>query len=171
MRIFYILIFSEDESFLEPTSCKKPLTERLYVPPILCKIPNCLRCKLCFNDIMNVLFIPCGHIVTCIQCSLTLKCCPMCNQKFNNTTYFLRVFIQLEDKDARGEENEHLKTSSFEKPTVNPLLCKICQKNTMVAYAPCRHVYSCGECTLTLSKRCPICTVDLLGMIQISFNY
>ncbi|XP_026819676.1 E3 ubiquitin-protein ligase XIAP-like isoform X2 [Rhopalosiphum maidis] len=167
---------SEDESFSEVQSSKKirrqPLTERLLTTVTINNTTEpILLCKICAKDIISVLIIPCGHVIACIQCALTLKDCPACTLLFDNETVFLRVFIVKTDKNIK-RVNDYLKTDTnyVENPEIDQSLCKVCQKNDLVAYVPCRHIYSCSECTLTLNNSCPICNVGLIGMIQISLT-
>ena len=35
-------------------------------------------CKICMDERVNVVFIPCGHIATCLDCAKPLRKCPMC---------------------------------------------------------------------------------------------
>jgi len=37
-------------------------------------------CKICFENRIDCVIIPCGHISICINCSVGLKLCPMCRQ-------------------------------------------------------------------------------------------
>ncbi|RZC35564.1 BIR and/or zf-C3HC4 3 domain containing protein [Asbolus verrucosus] len=46
-------------------------------------------CKICFINEIEVVFIPCGHLLACIECSLSLKTCPVCRQRFDGA---MRVF-------------------------------------------------------------------------------
>ncbi|XP_016366604.1 E3 ubiquitin-protein ligase XIAP-like, partial [Sinocyclocheilus rhinocerous] len=35
-------------------------------------------CKVCMDSDINIVFIPCGHLVTCQKCSEPLNKCPIC---------------------------------------------------------------------------------------------
>lgn len=35
-------------------------------------------CKICRKENVEVLFLPCGHLVSCSQCSSTASQCPVC---------------------------------------------------------------------------------------------
>ncbi|BBU37599.1 inhibitor of apoptosis protein 3 [Choristoneura diversana nucleopolyhedrovirus] len=35
-------------------------------------------CKICYDAIKNVCFVPCGHVVACVKCAFALAECPMC---------------------------------------------------------------------------------------------
>lgn len=47
-------------------------------------------CKICYVNQVNVMFLPCGHIISCIDCSEALKQCPICRQ---NITFVARGFF------------------------------------------------------------------------------
>ncbi|XP_062856991.1 E3 ubiquitin-protein ligase XIAP [Trichomycterus rosablanca] len=36
-------------------------------------------CKVCMDRDISVVFLPCGHLITCEKCSAQLSKCPMCN--------------------------------------------------------------------------------------------
>ncbi|XP_046403099.1 death-associated inhibitor of apoptosis 2-like [Ischnura elegans] len=35
-------------------------------------------CKVCLDEEVGVVFLPCGHLVSCVHCAPSLKDCPMC---------------------------------------------------------------------------------------------
>ncbi|AIZ48674.1 iap-3 [Agrotis segetum nucleopolyhedrovirus B] len=43
-----------------------------------------LLCKICYEDTRNVCFMPCGHVVCCRNCSMSVDRCPLCRDKFKN---------------------------------------------------------------------------------------
>lgn len=47
-------------------------------------------CKICFQEEMGVLFLPCGHIVACPKCALSLTTCAVCRKPFTAT---IRAFL------------------------------------------------------------------------------
>ncbi len=46
-------------------------------------------CKICMDEEMQVLFMPCNHFVTCEECAKVVKQCPICREDILNT---IRVF-------------------------------------------------------------------------------
>jgi hypothetical protein len=40
------------------------------------------KCKICFENDYNTVFIPCGHVISCAKCSLSVTKCPACRQSF-----------------------------------------------------------------------------------------
>lgn len=37
---------------------------------------NC--CLACSKENRSIVFIPCGHLITCVSCGHSLKSCPIC---------------------------------------------------------------------------------------------
>jgi len=63
--------------------------------------PTSVRCKICLMAKVEVLFVPCLHLVSCIPCALTQRPCCVCRTTFDNA---LRVFLCTKKKkfcDAR----------------------------------------------------------------------
>ena len=48
-----------------------------------------LRCKICLDEDINILFLPCSHLVCCNFCCNALIKCPICRQPINEC---LRVY-------------------------------------------------------------------------------
>ncbi|KAG9466205.1 hypothetical protein GDO78_017041 [Eleutherodactylus coqui] len=42
-------------------------------------------CKVCIDNEANMLFIPCGHLITCMDCCVDLKVCPVCRKSIVST--------------------------------------------------------------------------------------
>ena len=38
-------------------------------------------CKICMDREVSVVFLPCGHLATCVQCAPSLTHCPMCRHE------------------------------------------------------------------------------------------
>lgn len=41
-------------------------------------------CKICYTEEYNTLFIPCGHVVACANCAMSVTKCPLCRKPFTN---------------------------------------------------------------------------------------
>lgn len=54
------------------------------------KREEALDCKVCFERQLNIVFLPCGHLITCDQCAIKLTQCAMCRRRIDDT---VRVFI------------------------------------------------------------------------------
>lgn len=42
-------------------------------------------CKICRDAEVNVVFIPCGHLVCCLSCSHSIQKCPICRQEIRRS--------------------------------------------------------------------------------------
>ena len=47
-------------------------------------------CVLCGKEEKRLAAIPCGHLVSCVKCSQTLRTCPICRHSIEA---FVRIFI------------------------------------------------------------------------------
>ncbi|XP_034949209.1 baculoviral IAP repeat-containing protein 7 [Chelonus insularis] len=47
-------------------------------------------CKICMDREVSVVFLPCGHLATCVHCAPSLRDCPMCRQEIRAT---VRTFL------------------------------------------------------------------------------
>jgi FYVE zinc finger/Zinc finger, C3HC4 type (RING finger) len=45
-------------------------------------------CVICFDRKINCVGTPCGHAVSCLECSGSLKLCPICNERSN----FIKIY-------------------------------------------------------------------------------
>ena len=36
------------------------------------------ECVVCLEERYNIAFVPCGHLITCLECSFKVKNCPVC---------------------------------------------------------------------------------------------
>ena len=42
-------------------------------------------CKICMDNEVGVVFLPCGHLISCVNCAPSLKDCPVCRQSIHGT--------------------------------------------------------------------------------------
>lgn len=42
-------------------------------------------CKICYAEEVGVVFLPCGHLVSCVNCAPSLKTCAVCRKPFSAT--------------------------------------------------------------------------------------
>ncbi|XP_078586108.1 baculoviral IAP repeat-containing protein 7-A-like [Branchiostoma floridae x Branchiostoma japonicum] len=47
-------------------------------------------CKICMEEGMEIVFVPCGHLAVCQKCSASLHSCPICRKQIDGT---VRVFM------------------------------------------------------------------------------
>ncbi len=41
------------------------------------------ECKVCMNRLIGVVFMPCGHAMSCLECANRVKKCPVCKRSIN----------------------------------------------------------------------------------------
>lgn len=47
-------------------------------------------CKICMDEEVSIVLLPCGHLVSCVKCGPALKYCPICRNDIKGT---VRVFM------------------------------------------------------------------------------
>lgn len=47
-------------------------------------------CKICMDKEMGIVFLPCGHLATCVNCAPNLQDCPVCRSAIKAT---VRTFL------------------------------------------------------------------------------
>ena len=50
-----------------------------------------LTCKVCLDATVGDLFLPCRHLVCCVDCSSSVSKCPVCRERIVGT---IKVFVQ-----------------------------------------------------------------------------
>lgn len=116
-------------------------------------LPDSMLCKICYKEKMEVLSIPCGHIVACIQCAVTLDQCAVCRHPYSA---IVRIDICVKERVNRLNMIQRLPPQSSDK-TIDLLACIICRKEEMSAvFVPCTHIACCEECAVK-TKACPVC--------------
>ena len=38
------------------------------------------ECKICFDKDIDSVFVPCGHVLACFSCAISVKKCPICKR-------------------------------------------------------------------------------------------
>ncbi|KAK3931779.1 Baculoviral IAP repeat-containing protein 3 [Frankliniella fusca] len=54
------------------------------------RLKEARQCKICMDSEACVVFLPCGHLVTCVNCAPSLSDCPICRQAIKAT---VRTFL------------------------------------------------------------------------------
>lgn len=54
----------------------------LPIPPPLPQKRKINYCKICFDNKINCVYIPCGHLATCDKCAVKTENCPICRQLY-----------------------------------------------------------------------------------------
>jgi len=47
-------------------------------------------CKICMDEEVNIVLLPCGHLVSCVKCAPALRNCPICRNGIKGT---VRTFM------------------------------------------------------------------------------
>jgi len=91
----YLTSFNEEASagqkerpsqkFEEKSSCSEE-----NVVPSKEEIKDEMLCKICFTQEKAIVFVPCGHLLTCVDCGFNLKDCPVCRKE---VTSAIRTFM------------------------------------------------------------------------------
>ena len=50
------------------------------------EITRTYECKLCMEQLIEVVFLPCGHTLSCRNCAKSCKVCPVCNLQIDSKT-------------------------------------------------------------------------------------
>jgi len=126
-------------------------------------MPDSMLCKICYKEEMKVAFIPCGHVIACIQCAMTLDQCAVCRQQFSMA---MRVYVNIDERDEDLEQLPCSSSQCSDEP-LDPMLCKVCHKEEMqAAFIPCRHVYACVKCATEVHE-CPVCSEAFCATMQV----
>lgn len=68
----------------EPTKATEPSNSR--------DLSEALLCKICYDQDMSMVFLPCGHSLSCPSCATALTHCPLCRKKISAT---VRAFFSF----------------------------------------------------------------------------
>jgi len=55
-------------------------------------LKEALLCKICFDQQMSMVFLPCGHSLSCPSCATALSSCPLCRKEIQAT---VRAFFSF----------------------------------------------------------------------------
>jgi len=116
--------------------------------------PNNNLCVVCGDEKAHreVVYVPCGHFVTCSSCSVEWnkrsKCCPLCNQQI---TGCILVELSAEQK-------------------VSGMKCPNCKtRRVNLVSENCKHAFSCSGCVAKekASVCCKICNSNVDKVVKI----
>ena len=54
------------------------------------KVKEMQLCKICMDEQVGVAFHPCGHLLTCPNCSVGMKQCPLCRAAIETSS---RIYL------------------------------------------------------------------------------
>lgn len=122
-----------------------------------------MLCKICYKEEMKVAFIPCGHVIACIQCAMTIDQCAVCRHPFSSV---MKVNIYMDPKQSEDQLPCSSSQCSDDEPS-DQMLCKVCRKEEMeAAFIPCRHIYACVKCATEMHD-CPVCSEAICATMQV----
>lgn len=49
-----------------------------------------VECKICMAEEVGVVFLPCGHLLSCVMCAPAMVTCPLCRQQIHGR---IRTFL------------------------------------------------------------------------------
>jgi len=55
-------------------------------------LSEALLCKICYDQQMSIVFLPCGHSLSCPSCATALRNCPLCRKRIDAT---VRAFFSF----------------------------------------------------------------------------
>lgn len=125
-----------------------------------------ILCKICYSELLEVVFLDCGHVVSCIQCTMTQDTCPICRVSIRSIA---RICIPI--TNIKTDQSDRF--VSLEQQCVDNIkMCSICRcKELSIIFLPCRHTYSCENCIHKLiDSGCVICSQFIRAFIKIYFS-
>lgn len=54
-----------------------------------------VECKICMSEEVGVVFLPCGHLLTCVMCAPALSTCPLCRQPIRGKRIYSRLAFKV----------------------------------------------------------------------------
>lgn len=121
-----------------------------------------MLCKICYKEKLEVLFMPCGHIISCIQCAVTIEQCAMCRLPFDIS---LRVYVYPTDRITPFYDDVYY--TEFASKNVETVPCKVCRKEDIeLVFLPCRHACTCFNCGHEMQE-CSVCFENVYAFIRV----
>lgn len=62
-----------------PTNSSKEVASKVSSSPVT--MEDSKLCKICYEEDRNACFVPCGHVLACLKCALSVLKCPVCRNK------------------------------------------------------------------------------------------
>jgi Zinc finger, C3HC4 type (RING finger) len=83
----------EETAAVEPTPGPKTTSqEETARKDESSSLKEALLCKICFDQQMSMVFLPCGHSLSCPSCATALSSCPLCRKEIQAT---VRAFFSF----------------------------------------------------------------------------
>ena len=81
---------SQDGEYTSENNRRKSLWRIVLDKILRRKSGNNELCKICHENSLEIVFLPCSHLIGCPDCSVHLTKCPICR---DHVKYFLRIFM------------------------------------------------------------------------------
>jgi len=165
--LFFVCFYRKLDALQIPDNKIKTLTDKnrhLSQMRDSNKMVDSMLCKICYKEEMKVAFVPCGHVVSCIQCALTIDKCALCRHPISMA---MRVYLSSDEENDKDLEAIPCSSSQCFDEQLDPMLCKVCRKEEMVvAFLPCRHIYACVKCAEEMHE-CLVCAEKVCSFIPL----
>uniref|UniRef100_H2ZML0 RING-type domain-containing protein n=1 Tax=Ciona savignyi TaxID=51511 RepID=H2ZML0_CIOSA len=79
----HFLLRNRGHNFVE--AALSSVTDNEPEPALSYEYQDEKRCKVCLDRDAEMVFIPCGHLSTCLICTQSLRQCPVCRMKINRS--------------------------------------------------------------------------------------
>ncbi|XP_039956744.1 death-associated inhibitor of apoptosis 2 [Bactrocera tryoni] len=79
-----------DDACTNKVASEQTLNRTLSLEEENRKLKDARLCKVCLDEEVGVVFLPCGHLVTCVQCAPGVGQCPMCRADIKG---FVRTYL------------------------------------------------------------------------------
>ncbi|KAK7864875.1 hypothetical protein R5R35_010257 [Gryllus longicercus] len=80
-------IKEEKQTLKSANSCSTELQQTAKKSP---ELSSDRLCKICLQEELGVVFLPCGHLVACVKCAPKIENCPICRKPLTAT---VRAFL------------------------------------------------------------------------------
>lgn len=81
---------SSSEPTSEPSSSSDDQPGFIQLTQALTNETDIIKCKICFDADISIVFLPCGHQMACTPCASHLDTCPICRKVIQK---FIRTFF------------------------------------------------------------------------------
>lgn len=67
------------------SACNDEKSGELSTSPATSKLRDALLCQICCDQQLSMVFLPCGHSMSCPSCATALTTCPLCRKRIEAT--------------------------------------------------------------------------------------
>lgn len=97
---------SDDRESITPSTSSSAVPENLVDDSTMLTAPvegsnvsrmKNVECKICMDEEVGVVFLPCGHLLSCVMCAPAITNCPLCRKEIRSKCEFFSLFINYMD--------------------------------------------------------------------------